>query len=365
MYSVIGQNEIQSTWCKMLASGQVPHAMILSGDDGYGGLSLAINLVEALFCQTPRDEFDTNSNKPSFLRGCGRCPSCKKMRELAHPDFHIAFPMLATARKKQGHMARGILNSMLQANAYLSIDTFLNHFNTEGTKNAAGNITAGDVKQILSNLTLSSFAGGWKVQIIWHAEKLDAVSKESNKLLKILEEPPPKTLFILITPNHKQLLTTILSRCQLFKLKPVPYSDLAHLDDGVFCGASTPSENQWKMANHIPGKVYENKENIGQHEEAEHLAKELLDLLMQPPNAASIRHLELSIKKLSSAAATLQHKTLRYAAHLAEDYHRADKLVCGEFASILSQVALEVGQSVRISTRIMGLWLNIHQKFKL
>ncbi|HAB89026.1 MAG TPA: hypothetical protein DCF84_00730 [Bacteroidetes bacterium] len=365
MHNVIGQKEIQLTWRKMLASGQIPHAMVLSGDDGYGGLSLTLNLVEAMLCQTSRNDIDASSRESSLLQGCGHCPSCKKMRELTHPDLHVAFPMLAMARKKQGQAARGTLNTMLKANPYLSIDSFLNHFNTEGTKNAAGNITAGDVKQILSNLTLSSFAGGWKVQIIWHAEKLDAVSKESNKLLKILEEPPLKTLFILITPNHKQLLTTILSRCQLFKLKPVPYSDLAHLDDGAFCGASTPSENQWKLAHRIPGKVYENKENIGQHEEAEHLAKELLDLLMQPPNAASTRHLELSIKKLSSAAATLQHKTLRYAAHLAEDYHKTDKIMCGELASILSLVALEVGQSVRISTRIMGLWLNLHQKFKL
>lgn len=362
MYNVIGQNEIQSTWGNMLASGQVPHAMVLSGDDGYGGLSLALNLVEALLCQTPQNDIDRSSRMSSILQGCGHCPSCKKMRELAHPDLHIAFPMVASARKKQGHRARGVLNTMLNANPYLSVDTFLNHFNTEGKKNVAGNITSDDVKQILSNLTLSSFAGGWKAQIIWHAERL---AKESNKLLKLLEEPPPQTLFILIAPNHKQLLTTILSRCQLFQLKPVAYSELAHLDDRVFSGSPRPSENQWKMAQHIPGKVFEQEEDHGQHEEAEQWAKELLDLLAQPPNSTSIRRLESSTKKLSSAAATLQHKTLRFAAHLAEDCHKTDKVLCGELASVLSLVALEVGQSVRISTRIMGLWLNLHRKFKL
>jgi DNA polymerase-3 subunit delta' len=362
MHNVIGQKEIQLTWGKMLASGQIPHAMVLSGDDGYGGLSLTLNLVEALLCQTSRNDIDASSRESSLLQGCGHCPSCKKMRELTHPDLHVAFPMLVAARKKQGQAARGTLNTMLKANPYLSIDSFLNHFNTEGKKNIAGNITSEDVKQILSNLTLSSFAGGWKVQIIWHAERL---AKESNKLLKLLEEPPPQTLFVLITPNHKQLLTTILSRCQLFQLKPVAYTELAHLDDGAFNGSSRPSENQWKMAQYIPGNFFEQEDDHGQQEKAEQWAKELLDLLVQPPSSISTKHLELSIKKLSSAATTLQHKTLRYAAHFAEDYHKTDKMMCGELASILSLVALEVGQSVRISTRIMGLWLNLHQKFKL
>ncbi len=133
----------------------------------------------------------------------------------------------------------------------------------------------------------------------------------------------------------------------------------------MFNGSPRPSENQWKMAQHIPGKVFEQEEDHGQYEEAEQLAKELLDLLAHPPNPTSIKHLELLAKKLSSAAATLQHKTLRYAAHLAEDYQKTDKMMRGELASILSLIALEVGQSVRISTRIMGLWLNLHQKFKL
>lgn len=362
MYNVIGQNEIQSTWSNMLASGQIPHAMVLSGDDGYGGLSLALNLVEALLCQTPRNDTESGTKVSALLQGCGHCPSCKKMSDLTHPDLHVAFPMLTAARKKQGQKARGVLNTMLKANPYLSVDTFLNHFNTEGKKNVAANITSEDVKQILSNLTLSSFAGGWKAQIIWHAERL---AKESNKLLKLLEEPPPQTLFVLIAPNHKQLLTTILSRCQLFQLKPVAYSELTHLDDSVFNGSPRPSENQWKMAQHIPGKVFEQEKDYGQHEEAEQLAKELLDVLAQPPNSTSIKRLELSAKKLSSAAVTLQHKTLRYAAHLAEDYYKADKMMRGELASILSLIALELGQSVRISTRIMGLWLNLHQKIKL
>ena len=362
MYNIIGQNEIQSTWGNMLASGQIPHAIVLSGDDGYGGLSLALNLVEAILCQTTENDTVTSTRpSPFLLQGCGHCPSCNKMRELTHPDLHVAFPMLAAARKKQGRTARGILNKMVKANPYLSIDTFLKHFNTEGKKNVAGNITSEDVKQILSNLTLSSFAGGWKAQIIWHAERL---AKESNKLLKLLEEPPPQTLFVLITPNYKQLLTTILSRCQIFQLKPVAYLEIAHLNNDRFNGSSKPNEKQWKIAQGIPGKFFEQEEDHGQHEEAEYLAKELLGLLVQPPNSTSINRLELSTKKLSSAAVTLQYKTLHYAAHLAEDYHKTDKIICGELSSILSLVALELGQSVRVSTRIMGLWLNLHQKLK-
>ena len=362
MHRVIGQNDIQSTWSKMLTSEQVPHAMILSGDDGYGGLSLALYLVEALLCQRPSEQSGSSPNQTFSLGGCGQCPSCKKMRELTHPDLHIAFPMLAAARKKQGHLARGVLHNMLQANPYLSIDTFLNHFNSEGKKNIAGNITADDVKQILSNLTLSSFAGGWKAQIIWHAERL---AKESNKLLKLLEEPPAKTLIILITPNHRHLLTTILSRCQLFQLKPVPYSEVSSLSETALNGFPKPSESQWKLAQYVPGKLFGNGDDQGMLNEAEQLAKELVDLLVQVPSPDSIRSLERSTKQLTSSSATLQLKTLRYAAQLVDDFRDRDRLALAALSNLLSQVALEAGQSIRISTRIMGLWLNLHQKFKL
>ena len=363
MHRVIGQNEIQSTWSKMLGSGQIPHAMVLSGDDGYGGLSLAINFVGALLCQKPIDSTDTSSTVPP-LKSCGHCSSCKKVSEMSHPDLHVAFPMISSARKEYGQAARGILNTMLHKNPYLSVDTFLSHF--KGGKTVAGTISADDVKQILSNLTLSSFAGGWKVQIIWHAEQLDnGPTKESNKLLKLLEEPPPKTLFILITPNHNLLLTTTLSRCQLFRLKPVPYEEMKLLADGHLQDLPIPTENQWKMAQQIPGQAFGNKDDFDQISEAEQMAKELIECLLQVPGPAHTKRLETLTKNLSSSTITLQHKTLHCAVHFVEDYHHVDRVIQGELASILSRLDQELGQSIRLSTRIMGLWLNLHQQFKL
>ena len=109
------------------------------------------------------------------------CPSCRRVRQLTHPDLHIAFPMVSAARKKHATTARKKLGELLTENPYLPLEDFLGAFSTDNQKKTAGNITADDVKDYFN--ILSSFYGGWKVQVIWHAECLD---KESNKLLKLL-----------------------------------------------------------------------------------------------------------------------------------------------------------------------------------
>lgn len=358
MYTILGQNYLQEMWTRLVASQQVPHAILLAGKDGFGGLALALNLSEALLCTTPLSERPRSKQ----IQGCGHCPSCRRFRQLTHPDLHITFPMVSAARKKYATTARKKLGELLSENPYLSLEDFLSTFSTDNKTKAAGNITADDVKEIISNISLSSFYGGWKVQVIWHAERLE---KESNKLLKLLEEPPPKTLFILLTPNSNLLLTTILSRCQRFQLKPVPYGAIGESEAGFWSHSNIPSESQWNYVQGIPGNFYHNSSENTETKEVVMHAQELAKVLAAHPTPQRVHELEKMMKVINKLPISLQKQILSYVAHLLGETQHIDPIIQSHLVSILSEMVQELGQNIRLSTRIMGLWLNTHRKFSI
>ena len=358
MYNILGQKHLQELWTRWVANQQVPHAILVAGKDGFGGLALALNLSEALLCTTPLSERPQSKQ----IQGCGHCPSCRRVRQLTHPDLHIAFPMVSAARKKHATTARKKLGELLIENPYLPLEDFLGAFSTDNQKKTAGNITADDVKGIISNISLSSFYGGWKVQVIWHAECLD---KESNKLLKLLEEPPPKTLFILLTPNANLLLTTILSRCQRFQLKPVSYGAIGESEAGFWSHSNIPSESQWNYAQGVPGNLYDNSTHNSKTEEVTRHAEELVRVLVAPPTPKRIHQLEQMMRVINKLPIALQKQILGYVAHLLGETQHIDPSIQNHLVYILSEIVQELGQSIRLSTRIMGLWLNTHRKFSI
>ena len=129
MYNILGQKHLQELWTRWVANQQVPHAILLAGKDGFGGLALALNLSEALLCTT---SFRTPPIKA--IQGCGHCPSCRRVRQLTHPDLHIAFPMVSAARKKHATTARKKLGELLTENPYLPLEDFLSAFSTDNQK---------------------------------------------------------------------------------------------------------------------------------------------------------------------------------------------------------------------------------------
>ena len=204
---IIGQESTIAQLRSAVAEGRVPHAQLICGSEGTGKLAVAIAYARYLCC-THRNGEDA----------CGECPSCKKFDKLVHPDLHFAFPIYKKDSSKPSY-SDDFIDKWRQAiieNPYLNLNQWMDHI---GTENQQGLIYASQSEEIIRKLTLKSSEGGYKVMIIWMAEKMNGEC--SNKLLKMIEEPPAQTIFLLIAENPDLLLSTIQSRVQRLTLRPI------------------------------------------------------------------------------------------------------------------------------------------------
>ncbi len=210
---VIGQSDIKSRLIEMVGENKVPHAILFSGNEGTGSFPLALAFARYVHC-TDKKASDA----------CGVCPSCKKFDKLVHPDTHFVFPIV-----KQGSGKKSVSDDCLQdwraflnANPYFSFQSWLNHINAG---NSQGMIYAEEGEEIIRKLNFKTFESEYKVMFIWLPEKMHTTC--ANRLLKILEEPPGKTIFVLVSENPEQLLTTVLSRTQAIRVKGIAENDLS------------------------------------------------------------------------------------------------------------------------------------------
>jgi DNA polymerase-3 subunit delta' len=204
---VIGQNSIKQRLIQSVNEERVSHAQLFAGPPGTGKLALAIAYAQYVAC-TNRQTDDS----------CGECPSCKKFRKLIHPDLHFVFPVIKTPKFKEP-VSDNFLEEwrmMIGKNPYFSIDQW---FEQIGVENAQGLIYSHQSEEIIRKLNLKSYESEYKVMIIWLPEKMHVAC--ANKLLKMIEEPPAKTLFVLITENEEDIISTIRSRCQLITVPPI------------------------------------------------------------------------------------------------------------------------------------------------
>ena len=196
-------------FARAYTSNSLSHAHLIAGSEGYGGLPLALQLSRILVCN------DIKQNE-----ACGICESCVKAGKLIHPDVHFSFPFVTKGQAST--TAKDWMEdwkSLISKNAHATYNQWLNATNTG---NKQGNINVAETNEIIQKLGLKSFQGGNKVMIIWMA---DYLSKEGNKLLKLIEEPPANTYFILTAAKEQNVLSTIRSRTQVTKL--LPYEDSA------------------------------------------------------------------------------------------------------------------------------------------
>ena len=204
---IIGQDAVTTLLRSAVAEGRIPHAQLICGGEGVGKLAVAIAYARYLCC-THRNGEDA----------CGECPSCKKFDKLAHPDLHFAFPIYKKDSQKTPH-SDDFIDKWRQAvaeNPYMTLNQWMDYI---GTENQQGLIYASQSEEIIRKLTLKSSEGGYKVMIIWMAEKMN--TECSNKLLKMIEEPPAQTVFLLVAENPDLLLPTIQSRVQRLTLRPI------------------------------------------------------------------------------------------------------------------------------------------------
>jgi len=197
---IIGQQEVKKRLIRTVVEQRIPHAQLLHGPEGIGKLGLAIAYAQYISCEN-RGATDS----------CGVCPSCVKYRKLAHPDLHFVFPVIKPAGKSSVVCDDFITDfrSMVLENLYFGINGWYAKISGDAKQ---GMIYGNESEEIIRKLSLKTYESEYKVMIIWLPEKMNVTC--SNKLLKILEEPPAKTVFLLVSNAPDEIITTILSRTQ-------------------------------------------------------------------------------------------------------------------------------------------------------
>lgn len=204
---VTGQQAIKDRLIQSVKDERVSHAQLYAGQEGCGNLALALAYAQYVSCQNKQNG-----------DSCGECVSCKKYQKLIHPDLHFVFPVVKTPKLKEP-VSDNFLDEwrkMVLQSPYFNLDDW---FNFIGTENAQGMIYSHQSEEIIRKLSLKSYESEYKVMIIWMPEKMHVAC--SNKLLKMIEEPPVKTLFLLVTESEEEIIATIRSRCQLIKVPAI------------------------------------------------------------------------------------------------------------------------------------------------
>lgn len=195
---IVGQNEVKAHLLKMVNENRLPHALLFTGFEGSGNLAAAVAFSQFLFCSNKKND-----------DACGECPSCQKTSKLVHPDLHFVFPIAKSKDvKSSADLIKEFREEFLQ-NPYLSLNDWFDSLDAE---NKQPIIPVEESGNIIRELSYTSYEGLYKVMVIWQPEKMNV--EAANKLLKVLEEPPEQTIFIMVCNNPDQLLATIISRVQ-------------------------------------------------------------------------------------------------------------------------------------------------------
>jgi DNA polymerase-3 subunit delta' len=238
---VVGHQDVKDKLVELLVADRLPHAMMILGPEGSGGLPMALAIAQNLVCERRAGKKQEDAgmfaapsmfgaeaplaqNTEPLSDACGECPACTKAAKFIHPDIHFTFPTITTTKLTKPISADYITQwrKALADNPYMSAVDWIQQITDE---NKQGNITVNECHEIIRHMSLKSYESKYKVQIIWMAEYLFLAG---NTLLKIIEEPPADTIFILVVENIEQVLNTIISRTQLVKMTAIEDTDLAN-----------------------------------------------------------------------------------------------------------------------------------------
>ena len=206
---IVGQDAVKQRLLNTFRENRVSHAQLFLGPEGSGSLALAVAYAQYLSCEDKQSD-----------DSCGVCSSCRKYQKLLHPDLHFSYPFFAKHKDDNALTFIEQWREAFLANPYLNLDTWRGYLEAE---NKQANINIAECHQIIKKLSLKPFESAYKILILWLPEYLD---KEGNALLKIIEEPQPNTLFLLVAENQDQILNTILSRTQLVKIPALGFDDI-------------------------------------------------------------------------------------------------------------------------------------------
>lgn len=291
---VIGQEAAKQRLLQEAGEGRIPHAQLFCGPEGAGKLPLALAYAKYLCCTNPGPE-----------GACGTCPSCVKWNKLVHPDVHFMFPIVKSAKGKKEVCDDYLADwrHLLMNNPYFALPHWLSAM---GAENGQALIYARESDEITRKLSLKSVEGGYKITIIWLPEKMHEAC--ANKLLKLLEEPPEKTLFLLVSEMPEQLLSTILSRTQRFSVPRIAEADIALALRDKYAVQSADADAIAHMAN---GSFVKALETISLNEENQ-LFFDLFVSLMRLAWQRKIRELKQWSEQVAGLGRERQKNFLGY-----------------------------------------------------
>ena len=206
---VIGQEEVWQRLITMVREDRLPHAIMLCGPQGCGKMALALAFASYLICQ----------NREGHDEACGECRQCKMLEKWGHPDLLFSYPTIKTPNMGSEHKPVSEdfaeeWRNMISRSPYFNIEQWMTEI---GAENQQAIITAGESDELNRKLSLKSSQGGYKVSVIWLSERMNIEC--ANKILKLIEEPPSQTIFIMVSENPDNLLETIRSRVQRIDVK--------------------------------------------------------------------------------------------------------------------------------------------------
>ena len=234
---ILGQEHIKNHLTKSADYGRVPHAQLFVGPEGSGTLPMAIAYAQYLLCKNTEGENTTGHEACNI-----------KFKNLSHPDLHFAFPVATNDKIKSHPVSNHFMEEWRQLIDRQPYGNLFDWYRILGIDNKQGQIGVDEAQEIIKALSLKSYEGGYKVMLIWMAEKMN--TSASNKLLKLIEEPPNKTIFILIAEDEEQIINTIKSRCQLLHFPPLAEEVIK---DALISNYQIPEADAIKIAHQANG----------------------------------------------------------------------------------------------------------------
>lgn len=250
---ILGQKHIKKHLTLSANNNRIPHAQLFVGPEGSGTLPMAIAYAQYVLCQNKNEE-NTGENDACNL----------KFNSFSHPDLHFAFPVTTNDKVKKHPVSKHFLEEWRQLLKTQPYGNLFDWYKCLDVDNKQGQIGVDEAQDIVKSLALKPYEGGYKIMLIWMAEKMNTAA--ANKLLKLIEEPPNKTVFILIAEHEEQIINTIRSRCQVLHFPPLAENDIKA---GLIKQYNIPETEAIKLANQANGNynkacdlVYKDTEDI-------------------------------------------------------------------------------------------------------
>jgi DNA polymerase III subunit delta' len=337
---IINQKEVKQQLTELVQHNRLSHALLFLGKEGSGALPLALAFAQYVICETVNGKSKHNigpslftepeTRNPKPVTGndsCSICASCIKAQQLIHPDIHFSYP---TVTKKPGEKPIAT-DFITEWREFIKLTPYGNSFDwiemIKEKENSQGKITAEECNDIIRKLNLKSFESEYKILIMWMPEYL---GNEGNKLLKLIEEPPPNTLFILVTENESLILPTIVSRCQLIK---IPELEIKDIEEALISRNKTEPAIARQVAGISDGN-YREALQLVQHteEDWQSLLREWLNAILKTGPIAQTKWVE----EISRLGREKQKQFLRYFNHLLEQAVRLR--VLGNSTNVLQSI---------------------------